>query len=94
MAPVPDVFQNPFQDRTPRPGHALGSSAFLPTFCLPCPWWVGFFRWDILMAPVPDVFRSPFQTAPLDLGTDAFYPSRREAIDRRLQVNSLPAVGL
>lgn len=45
------------------------------------------------MAPLPDVFRNPFQTAPLDLGTDAFYPSRREAIDQRLQVNILPAFG-
>ena len=38
------------------------------------------------MAPIPDVFRSPFQTAPLDLTTDAFYPSRRALIEDRLQV--------
>ena len=38
------------------------------------------------MAASPDVFRSPFQTAPLDLSTDAFYPSRRQIIENRLQV--------
>jgi Fanconi-associated nuclease 1 len=38
------------------------------------------------MAPVPDVFRSSFQTAPLDLNTDAFYPSRKLVIEKRLQV--------
>ena len=38
------------------------------------------------MAPLPDVFRSPFQTAPLDLATDAFYPSRRHLVDDCLQV--------
>ena len=43
-------------------------------------------RWDVIMAPLPDVFRSPFQTAPLDLATDAFYPSRRSLVDDCLQV--------
>jgi hypothetical protein len=38
------------------------------------------------MTPIPDVFRTPFQTAPLDIGTDAFYPTRRQAIENRLQV--------
>ena len=33
---------------------------------------------------VPDVFQTAFQTAPLDLGTVVFYPSRRDAIDTRL----------
>ena len=33
---------------------------------------------------VPDVFQTAFQTAPLDLGTVVFYPSRRGAIDTRL----------
>lgn len=35
-------------------------------------------------ADVPDVFRSPFQVAPLDLDSDAFYPTRREQLDKRL----------
>ena len=39
------------------------------------------------MAPIPDVFRSPFQTSPLDLTTDAFYPSRRALIEDRLQAS-------
>jgi hypothetical protein len=34
---------------------------------------------------VPGVFRTPFQTRPLDLGTDAFYTSRKEAVDALLQ---------
>jgi hypothetical protein len=45
----------------------------------------GLLMWDVLFAPVPEVFRTPFQSAPLDLGTDAFYPARREALDERLQ---------
>ena len=34
---------------------------------------------------VPGVFRTPFQTRPLDLGTDAFYTSRKDAVDALLQ---------
>ncbi|KXZ52525.1 hypothetical protein GPECTOR_9g569 [Gonium pectorale] len=45
----------------------------------------GLLMWDVLFADVPEVFRSPFQTAPLDLDTDAFLPSRRELVDARLQ---------
>jgi fanconi-associated nuclease 1 len=37
--------------------------------------------WPALFAPVPDVFRGPFQAAPLDMGTDGFYPARREALE-------------
>ena len=33
---------------------------------------------------MPDVFQTAFQTAPLDLGTVVFYPSRREAIEGKL----------
>lgn len=40
--------------------------------------------WDILFLPLPGVFETPFQTAPLDLATDAFFPSRRSGINRRL----------
>ncbi len=40
----------------------------------------------MVFAPLPDVFRTPFQTAPLDLGTDAFFPARRALVDARLQV--------
>eukprot|EP00798_Chlamydomonas_sp_ICE-L_P020854 gene20854-27687_t len=45
----------------------------------------GLLMWDVIFLPIPEVFRSPFQTAPLDLGTDAFYPCRRGSVDRRLQ---------
>jgi Fanconi-associated nuclease 1 len=46
----------------------------------------GLLLWDVLFTPLPEVFRTPFQTAPLDLGSDAFYPARREALDARLQL--------
>lgn len=35
-------------------------------------------------ADVADVFRSPFQVAPMDLDSDAFYPARREQLDKLL----------
>jgi hypothetical protein len=37
-----------------------------------------------LYAPIPDVFQTPYQSSPWDLGTDAFYHSRKAAIDARL----------
>ncbi len=40
--------------------------------------------WDIIFMDVPDVFQTAFQTAPLDLGTVVFYPSRKDAIEARL----------
>ena len=41
--------------------------------------------WPALFAEdVPGVFQTPFQRAPLDLHTDAFYPSRRLLIDALL----------
>lgn len=39
---------------------------------------------DILFIYIPDVFQTPYQTCPLDLHTDAFYPSRLSEINRRL----------
>jgi fanconi-associated nuclease 1 len=33
---------------------------------------------------VPNVFQTPYQTCPLDLHTDAFYPSRASEINHRL----------
>ncbi len=45
----------------------------------------GVLFWDILFAPIPDVFQTPYQDAPLDLGTDAFYATRRDAIEARLR---------
>jgi fanconi-associated nuclease 1 len=39
---------------------------------------------DVLFAYIPNVFQTPFQTCPLDLHTDAFYPSRALEINRRL----------
>ncbi|KAH0557060.1 hypothetical protein GP486_005154 [Trichoglossum hirsutum] len=40
--------------------------------------------YDILYLYVPNVFQTPYQTCPLDLHTDAFYPSRASEINRRL----------
>ncbi|GAQ79898.1 VRR-NUC domain containing protein [Klebsormidium nitens] len=46
----------------------------------------GLLMWEVLFADVADVFRTPFQTAPLDLDTDAFFPSREAAILERLRL--------
>lgn len=41
--------------------------------------------WDILYdTPIPDAFLSPYQTAPLDLGSEHFYSSRKEVLESRL----------
>lgn len=45
----------------------------------------GLLMWPVLFAEVPEVFRTPFQSAPLDLGTDAFFAAREPAIRARLQ---------
>ncbi|KAL8819885.1 MAG: hypothetical protein Q9223_001774 [Gallowayella weberi] len=39
---------------------------------------------DVLFTYIPNVFQTPFQTCPLDLHTDAFYPSRFSEINARL----------
>ena len=39
---------------------------------------------DVLFVYIPNVFQTPFQTCPLDLHTDAFFPSRISEINRRL----------
>ncbi|KAF2435733.1 hypothetical protein EJ08DRAFT_729608 [Tothia fuscella] len=39
---------------------------------------------DVIFTYVPNVFQTPFQTCPLDLHTDAFYPSRMSEINHRL----------
>ncbi|KAG9736381.1 hypothetical protein KCU86_g12044, partial [Aureobasidium melanogenum] len=39
---------------------------------------------DVLFVYIPDVFQTPYQTCPLDLHTDAFYPSRISEINQRL----------
>ncbi|KAL5356686.1 VRR-NUC domain-containing protein [Aspergillus floccosus] len=44
----------------------------------------GYLFYDILFTYVPNVFQTPFQTCPLDLHTDAFYPSRASEINHRL----------
>ncbi|GLJ08447.1 hypothetical protein SUGI_0088930 [Cryptomeria japonica] len=44
----------------------------------------GLLMWDVLFSAVPDVFWTPFQTAPLDLRTDSFYPSRESLIEKQL----------
>lgn len=40
--------------------------------------------YDILFLYLPNVFQTPYQTCPLDLHTDAFYPSRLSEINHRL----------
>ncbi|PHH74693.1 hypothetical protein CDD82_4813 [Ophiocordyceps australis] len=40
--------------------------------------------YDALFCPVPNVFQSPYQSCPLDLFTDAFYPSRASLINALL----------
>ncbi|SLM34366.1 VRR-NUC domain [Lasallia pustulata] len=44
----------------------------------------GYLFYDVLFTYIPNVFQTPYQTCPLDLHTDAFYPSRAFEINRRL----------
>ncbi|KAF2806636.1 uncharacterized protein BDZ99DRAFT_510377 [Mytilinidion resinicola] len=44
----------------------------------------GYLFFDVLFTYVPNVFQTPYQTCPLDLHTDAFFPSRISEINRRL----------
>ena len=44
----------------------------------------GYLFADILFAYVPNVFQTAYQSCPLDLFTDAFYPSRLSEINQRL----------
>nr|XP_023673054.1 fanconi-associated nuclease 1 [Paramormyrops kingsleyae]XP_023673055.1 fanconi-associated nuclease 1 [Paramormyrops kingsleyae] len=47
----------------------------------------GLLLWDVVfMDGIPDVFRNPYQTCPLDLHTDSFYESRREAVEARARL--------
>lgn len=43
--------------------------------------------WDILFdINIPFVFQTPYQDAPLDLTTEAFYETRKDAIEKRLML--------
>jgi len=44
----------------------------------------GYLFFDVLFVYIPNVFQTPYQTCPLDLHTDAFYPSRISEINERL----------
>ena len=44
----------------------------------------GYLFYDVLFTYIPNVFQTPYQTCPLDLHTDAFYPSRMSEINHRL----------
>ena len=44
----------------------------------------GYLFYDVLFTYVPNVFQTPYQTCPLDLHTDAFYPSRASEVNHRL----------
>ncbi|MCJ1306387.1 hypothetical protein MMC25_000029 [Agyrium rufum] len=44
----------------------------------------GYLFYDVLFTYVPNVFQTPYQTCPLDLHTDAFFPSRMSEINHRL----------
>jgi Fanconi-associated nuclease 1 len=41
--------------------------------------------WPILYKDIPGAFETPYQLAPLDLGDDSFYQSRRDDIEDRLE---------
>ncbi|TKY64935.1 Fanconi-associated nuclease 1-like [Spatholobus suberectus] len=45
----------------------------------------GLLMWDVIYANVPNVFYTRFQNAPLDFGTDRFYPARKSSIESHLQ---------
>ena len=44
----------------------------------------GFLFYDVIFTYIPNVFQTAYQACPLDLHTDAFYPSRMSEINRRL----------
>lgn len=44
----------------------------------------GILFWPVLFADIPGAFETPYQLAPLDLGDDSFYQSRKELIESRL----------
>lgn len=44
----------------------------------------GYLFYDVLFVYVPNVFQTEFQTCPLDLHTDAFYPSRMSEVNARI----------
>lgn len=44
----------------------------------------GYLFYDVLFTYVPNVFQTAYQTCPLDLHTDAFFPSRISEVNRRL----------
>ena len=44
----------------------------------------GYLFYDVLFTYIPNVFQTAYQTCPLDLHTDAFYPSRASEINHRL----------
>lgn len=48
----------------------------------------GYLLFDILFLYIPNVFQTEYQTCPLDLHTDAFYPSRLSEINTRLNAIS------
>ncbi|CAO2614337.1 Fanconi-associated nuclease 1 [Lemmus lemmus] len=56
----------------------------------------GLLLWDIIfMDGIPDVFRNAYQASPLDLCTDSFFSSRKQALEARLQlIHSAPAASL
>ena len=44
----------------------------------------GYLFYDVLFTYIPNVFQTAYQACPLDLFTDAFYPSRASEINHRL----------
>ena len=44
----------------------------------------GYLMYSVLFTYIPNVFQTPYQTCPLDLHTDAFYPSRASEVNLRL----------
>ncbi|XP_033750613.1 fanconi-associated nuclease 1-like [Pecten maximus] len=44
------------------------------------------FFWDVIYCDIPDAFHSLYQVMPLDFQSDHFYASRKDKIDRRLDI--------
>lgn len=45
----------------------------------------GLLFWDIIFSPISGAFTNPFQRGPQDMHSEFFYPTRKAAIDARMQ---------
>lgn len=89
---VPELVSRPGMERISLRGtdrshiskseHIRGGQRVLPTDFASTQF--GYLFYDILFTYIPNVFQTPYQTCPLDLHTDAFFPSRLSEINHRL----------